>query len=192
MNRNSLVFSKLTWGIWQVLTRALQNLKDLHFNGLLLTKIYNAWAKEVQINCVWWNWMLMQNFKEKWLGLPKWHEECGKFSPEHVWKSKKGDIYWVLLSKVGNAWASNLQGSYVSRERRMMQNLNRNSLVSSKLIWGIWGILTRALKNPKNLHFNGLFLTKIYNVWAKKDAEELSSIALKIDAKFEGKLTGNF
>ena len=38
--------------------------------------------------------------------------------------------------------------------------------------------LTPALKNLNNFHFNGLILTKIYNVWA-----------LKIDTKFEGKLT---
>ena len=31
-------------------------------------------------------------------------------------------------------------------------------------------------------------MTKVYNVWAKKSTEELCLIALKIDAKFEGKL----
>ena len=31
-----------------------------------------------------------------------------------------------------------------------------------------WWIFTQALKNLKNLHFNRLFLTKVYNVWAKK------------------------
>ena len=50
----------------------------------------------------------------------------------------------------------------------MEQNVKRNWLVSSKLTWGIWRILTRALENLKNLHFNGLLLTKVYNVWAKK------------------------
>ena len=30
------------------LTRALENLEHLHFNGLLLTKVYNVWAKKVQ------------------------------------------------------------------------------------------------------------------------------------------------
>ena len=35
------------WGIWQILTRALENLKNLHFNRLLLTKVYNVWAKKM-------------------------------------------------------------------------------------------------------------------------------------------------
>ena len=33
---------ELIWGIWQILTRVLESLKNLHFNGLLLDKIYNA------------------------------------------------------------------------------------------------------------------------------------------------------
>ena len=39
------------------------------------------------------------------LCFQKWHEEFGKFSPEHVRKSKNWDFYWVLLSKVENVWA---------------------------------------------------------------------------------------
>ena len=30
------------------LTWALESLKNLHFNGLLSTKVYNVWAKKVQ------------------------------------------------------------------------------------------------------------------------------------------------
>ena len=44
------------------------------------------------------------------------------------------------------------------------------------------------LKDLKNLYFNELFLTKVYNVWAKKSVEELCLIALKIDLKSEVKL----
>ena len=75
---------------------------------------------------------------------------------------------------------------------RMMQKLKRNWLVSSKLTWRIWRILTRALENLKNLHFNGLLLTKVYNFRAKKSIEELCLMALNIDAKFEGKMTCAF
>ena len=34
-----------------------------------------------------------------------WYEEFGKFSPEQVRKSKNWDFYWVVLSKIENAWA---------------------------------------------------------------------------------------
>ena len=74
----------------------------------------------------------------------------------------------------------------------MMQKLNRNWLVSSKLTWGMWQILTWALENPKNWHFNWLLLTKVYNVWAKKSTEKLCLMVLNIDVIFEGKLTCAF
>ena len=72
------------------------------------------------------------------------------------------------LSKVVNVWAWNLQGSCASWEWEMMQNLKRNWLFNSKLTWVIWWILSWALENLENLHFNGLLLTIVYNVWAKK------------------------
>ena len=59
----------------------------------------------------------------------------------------------------------------MSWQWRMLQNLKKNWLVNSKLTWGIWRILrilAWAPKNLKNLHFNGLLLNKVDNVWAKK------------------------
>ena len=44
----------------------------------------------------------------------------------------------------------------------------------------------------QKLDFNGLLLTKLYNVRAKESIEELRLITLKIDVKFEGKLTCAF
>ena len=79
-----------------------------------------------------------------------------------------------------------MPGSYVSW--RMVHILKRNWQVSSKLTWGIWRILTRTLKNLKNLHFYGLLLNKVY-VWTKKSIGEFCLMALNIDATFEGKLT---
>ena len=39
-----LTSSKLTRESYQILIRALENLKNLHFNRLLLAKVYNASA----------------------------------------------------------------------------------------------------------------------------------------------------
>ena len=41
-----LVISKLTWRIWWILTWALESLKNFHFNGFLLSKVYIAWTKK--------------------------------------------------------------------------------------------------------------------------------------------------
>ena len=77
----------------------------------------------------------------------------------------------LLLLKVYKISAKKVERSYVSWQWRMMQRLKRNWLVVLKLTWGIWQILTQALNSLKNLHFNKLLLTKVYNVWAKKKAQ---------------------
>ena len=117
LKRNWLVSSKLTWGIWQSLVRALENLKNVHFNGLLLNKVYNVWAKKVYVSYIWWHWILIQHLKENWLVLSKmtwgviasfhqstfeslkiwsgidlsvqnWYEKFDKFWPKHLKISK--------------------------------------------------------------------------------------------------------
>ena len=39
---------KIDTAICRIFTQALECLKNLHFNGLLLTKVYNVLAKKVQ------------------------------------------------------------------------------------------------------------------------------------------------
>ena len=87
---------------------------------------------------------------------------------QNTLKCQNWYFHGILLSKVENAWAANLQRSYNQWHWRMMKNAKRNWLNVSKLTQGIWWILTRELESPKTLHFNGLPLTKLYNVWAKK------------------------
>ena len=135
------VSSKLTWIMWQIVTWALKNLKNLHFNGLFLTKVYIIWAKKKYRG-------FMFDGTEYWckiwrktdLHFQKWYEQFSKFSPKHVRKGKNWDFYGILLSKVENVWAQNVEGSYVSWLWRMIQILKRIWLVSSKLTWGIWQI----------------------------------------------------
>ena len=74
------------------------------FNGLPLTKVYNAWAKKVQESYVWWHWILMQNLKETDFCFQKWHEEFGKFSTDSL-ERLNWDFDGILLPKVENVWA---------------------------------------------------------------------------------------
>ena len=97
----------------------------------------------------------------------------------------------------------------------VMTMKNYAKLVSWKLTWGIWRILTRALKNLKKLQFNRILLNKVYNIWVKKSTgelfhntrvwckicrkadlwlstAELCLIALKIDTKFDMRSLSKF
>ena len=151
--------------IWWILTWALKSLKNLHFHWFLLCKAFNVWPKKVQRSYLSWHWKV---WRKTDLLFGKWNEEYGKFSPEHLKVSKLG-LWWDPLIPSRRSMSLKFtQRSYASWHWRMMQNLKRNWFVISKLTWGIWLILTRALESLKNFHFNGLFLNKIYIVWAKK------------------------
>ena len=98
LKRNWLVSSRLTWGIWWILTRALKNLKILHCNRLLLTKVCNFWAKKVQRSSyVWWHWRLMQDLKENWFALSKmtlriWQIFVHRLKNSHFILSKMAEL----------------------------------------------------------------------------------------------------
>ena len=91
-----------------------------------------------------------------WFG--KWHEEYGKFFPEH---SKLG-FWWDPLIQT---WKSM---SLKSTEELSVMAMKRNWLVISKLTWGIWRILIWALESLKNFLFNGFLLNKLYITSTKK------------------------
>ena len=64
LKRNCLVVSKLTWEIWWSL---IQSQIKIHFNVLLLSKVYIIWAKKVQGSYLSWHSRVMQNLKKNWL-----------------------------------------------------------------------------------------------------------------------------
>ena len=136
--------SKMT-RIWWILTRAIESLKNLHFNGLFLTKVYNVWAKKVRK-------IKVQKVSFKTLKDAKFEEKltCGLETD---------------MMNVANFHhrTQNLLRICVSWPWTMMQHLKRNGLVVSKLALGIWWILTRALESLKHLHFNGFLLTIVCN-----------------------------
>ena len=63
--------SNLTWGIWWILTRALESLKNFHFKVLVLSKVYIVWAKKVQKSYLSWNWIGIQNLERNRLVVSK-------------------------------------------------------------------------------------------------------------------------
>ena len=101
-----------------------------------------------------------------------------KFGEESTCRFKIGirnltnfDLSTRLLNKVYIVWAKKVQRSYLSWHWRVIQNLERNRLVVSKLPWGIWQILTRALETLKSSHFSGLLLNKVYILFELKKVQ---------------------
>ena len=95
--RNWLVVSKLTWRIWQILTRALKNIIGLHFNGLFLIKVYNVWANKVRRSYIWWHWRFNAKLEGPLFALSKMTRRiCQIFI--HRLKSS----YFILYSEMEN------------------------------------------------------------------------------------------
>ena len=114
LKRNWLVVSKLTWGIWLILPRALENLKNFQFNALLLSKVFIVWGKKVQSSYLSWHWRMIQNLVRNQLSFQNYHEEFDKFWPEHSYilfelKKYRGVIFhgteeWCKIRRKTDLW----------------------------------------------------------------------------------------
>ena len=82
-------------------------------------------------------------------------------------KSKYLHFDRILLFKAYKDLDEKIQKNYVSWHWKVMQGLKKNWLVVPKMTRGICKLLPNHLK-VRTFHFDGLFLFKVYEVWAKK------------------------
>ena len=151
------------------MTWALGGLKNFPFNGLLLSKVYIVWAKK-------YRGVILHDIEEWykiWSGInlsfENWHEEFDKFWPDHLKVSK-------IFTLMGSFWAKYILSELkkcrgvIFHDTEEWYKIRRgiDLLCVSKLTWEIWQILTWSLESLKNIHLNGLLLSKVYIVWAKR------------------------
>ena len=141
MKRNWLAVSKLTRRFWRILPRALESLKNLHFNCLLLTRVYNVWAKKVRRSCV----ITLKN-DEKFVEELACHFKIDIRNFYEFWLESLKNLHFngLLLTKVYNLWAKKVQRSYVWWHWILIQNLKEKWLLLSKMAGGIEQIFTWA------------------------------------------------
>ena len=111
--------SKLMWEISQILTRALESLKNVYFNALLLSKAYIVWAKNViWKSCLSWHWR-GKKLERNLFKIEKRNLRNFDLSTQ---KSQNFSLLWspFELKKV--------QRSYRPWHWRMMQNLKKTDL----------------------------------------------------------------
>ena len=133
-------------------------------------------------------WCEIWRKADLWFG--KWHVEYSKFSPEYLNNLKIETLMW----------------SFYPKYKMYELKIYRGVMCQDNEEWcKIWKGIDLSFQNwqeefdefwsehssLKNVHFNGLLLNKVYNVWARK-AQKLRLMAMKIDGKFEGKLTYAF
>ena len=93
LKRVWLVVSKLTWGIWLILTRAIEVSK-------MFTLMRSFWANYILFELKKYIGVIFHDMEEWckiWIKTDlltgKWHEEFGKFSPEYS-KVSKLELWW--------------------------------------------------------------------------------------------------
>ena len=109
---------------------------------------------------------MMKNLKMNWLVMSKLIWEIWQILTHAPESLKNYHFNEFLLSQVYIVWAKKVQRKYLSWHWKVIQ-IWSIWLVVSKLAWWIWRILTQTLGSLKNLHFNELFLIKVFKVWAK-------------------------
>ena len=148
------------------MTRALKNLKNLLFNGLLLTKYImfklskyrGVMFNETQDWCKVW--------RRTDLCFQKWHEEFGQFSPEHSKIS-------IICTLMGCFWPK-----YIMLELRKHRGVMFDDNQDWSKVWRKTDFCFQKwhkefgqfspehVRKSKNLDFYWVLLFKIENVWA--------------------------
>ena len=171
---------------------ALQNHENLHFNGLLLNKLY-VWAKksigelclmELNIDAT-FDGKLTCSFKNERTNLTNFHHrmlrnlKIGTLRRSFYSKRKVFELETCreVLRHGSEEWCKIWRGIECS-----VQNWQEEF----DKFWPL------APRNHKSLHFNRLLLNNVYNVCAKKGIVELCLMALNIDATFKRKLSCAF
>ena len=191
LKRNRLVISKLTWGIWRILTQALESLKNFHFNGFLLSKVYIVWAKK-------YRGIVFHETEEGYkiwggidLSFKNWHKEFDKFWPEHSKVSK-------IFTLVGSFWAK-----YILFELKKYRGVIFHDIEEWCKIWrktdlllGKWheefGKFSPEHSKVSKLELWWYPFAQSRKCMTLKFTVELCVVTLKNDTKIEEELTWRF
>ena len=157
LKENWLVLSKMTWGIWQIFTRALESLKIGTLMGFFCPKLKMHELK------IYWGVMCHENeeWSKNWRGInfsvQNWHDQFEEFWPEH---SKISNIFTLM----GCLWPNYImfelkkyRGVMFDGTEYWCKIWKKKWLVFSKMTWGIWEIFTRAFESLKIGTLMGFF-----------------------------------
>ena len=149
-----------------------------------MSKVYKVWAAKIQRSYLSWYWTVMQNLNKPWPYV-SWHWKVMQslkknwlLVPKMTW-----EIWQILMRAVTSLKICTLV-CYFCRKYIMFEPKTYRGVMSHNTEeWcNIWGGIDLCFKKwheelgefwlntwkSQNLHFNGLHLSKVYNVWAKK------------------------
>ena len=111
-----------------------QKFENLHFGGLLLPKVCNVWAKNLQRSYVPWHWIVIQYLKKKWHVV--WKIILRNFVNFHASSRKSKNLHFdgLVSSKVYNV----LDEKYRRVMSRDTEEWSREKLILKKYAFFVW------------------------------------------------------
>ena len=130
--------------------------KNLHFDGLPLSKAYNVFDEKVQKSYVLWHWRVMQSLKRNWILVPNM-----------TW-----GIWWILIRAVASLRIFTLMCYFCQKNTEEWYVITLKN--DAKFNEGMTCNLKNDMRNLANFDptlesfKRCTLMTKVYNVWAKK------------------------
>ena len=103
--------------------------ENLHFDVLLLSKVYYVWVIKVQRSHVSYHWRKMQNLRRNWFVFWKMTWGIRRILKQHS-KVSKFELWWLVLSKACRALDEKVQKSYVSWHFRVIKRKDNSWEIS--------------------------------------------------------------
>ena len=127
---------KIHLRIWWIFTRALESLKNFHFNGLFLSKVYINWAKKVHWNNLSRKWRGIQNLERNRLVVSKLPQEILQILTRALVRLQNLHFSELLSSKVYIVWAKTsieeLSFMKLKKDRKFVEELTRHFKIGAR------------------------------------------------------------
>ena len=133
-----------------------------------LSTVYNVWAKKSIGSYVWWHWILIQHLKENWLALSKMIWGIIANFHQSTFESLKIWVWWDPFIQSRNCMSLKFTGGFcvmtLKNDTKFEQELTCQFKIEMKHLKHF----DQGTQKIKNLHFNRLLLSKVFNAWPNK------------------------
>ena len=144
--------------------------------------------KKVRKSFISWHWRVKQNLKENWLVVLIMTWEIWQILTRANKILKIGTLMTSFCLKLKMYELKTYRGVMCHNSKKWCKNWREIDL--SVQNWH--EEFDEFWTGHKNLHFNGLLLTKVCNIWAKKSIGEFCLMTQNIEATSKAKLTHAF
>ena len=145
----------------------IQKSEILNFDGFLLSKSYKVSAKKVQKSYLSWYWKVMQSLKKNWLVISNMTRRFWWIFTQPL-KSLEISFRWALFAQSIQVLCYKNTEELSFMTLNSDENMNKPWPCAFKYGMRNWISFHWSTQKSDKLYFDGLFLSKAYNVSTRK------------------------